>query len=260
MPRVSNKPKSSARTTETSLAVVDAIRDLDGATMNELSEYIGLAPSTIHRHLVTLREHKYVTQEDGIYRIGFQFLTVGGYAQRKTTAYPMIKEKVDSLAAETGERAQFIVEEHGERVYLYTEVGQSAVQTGAHIGKRGVLHTSAAGKAILANMSRERFDETIATRELEQGSENTITTREELADECERIRERGYAFNRQETTDGVHAVGAAVTDSDGEVIGALSVSGPAHRVKGARLTEELPERVLSAVNELELYIEHSVHT
>lgn len=257
---MTNKTKSGARTTETSLEIVDAIRDLDGATMDELSEYLGLAPSTIHRHLVTLRERNYVTQENGTYRIGFQFLTVGGYAQRMTTAFPMIKEKVDSLAAETGERAQFIVEEHGERVYLYTEVGQSAVQTGAHVGKRGALHTSAAGKAILANMSPERFDEIVATRRLEKVSENTITTREELTEECERIRERGYAFNRQETTEGVHAVGAAVTDSEGDVLGALSVSGPAHRVKGTQLTEELPERILSAVNELELYIEHSVQT
>lgn len=255
---MANKPKTGARTTETSLAIVDAIRELRGGTIDEISEHLGLSPSTVHRHLVTLREHNYVVQSDGTYRIGLQFLTVGGHAQRTTTAYPMIKEKVDVLAAETGERAQFIVEEAGERVYLYTEVGQSAVQTGAHIGRRGPLHTSAAGKSILANTSPERVDEIVATHGLHGVSENTITTRAELEEECERIRERGYAFNRQETTEGVHAVGAAVTNSAGEVIGALSVSGPAHRVKGEQLTEELPERVLSAVNELELYIEHSI--
>lgn len=255
-----SKPKSGARTTETSLEIIDALRELDGGSIDELSEYLELAPSTVHRHLVTLREHNYVVQTDGVYRIGLQFLTVGGYAQRKTTAYPMIKEKVDSLAAETGERVQFIVEEHGERVYLYTEVGKSAVETGAHIGRRGPLHTSAAGKAILANMPPDRVDEIIRTRGLHGVSENTITTRDELREECDRIRERGYAFNRQETTEGVHAVGAAVTDSADEVIGALSISGPAHRVKGDQLTSELPERVLSAVNELELYIEHSIQS
>ncbi|ELY56146.1 transcriptional regulator, IclR family protein [Natronococcus amylolyticus DSM 10524] len=255
---MANKPKSGARTTETSIQIIDVLRELGEATIHELSEHLGLAPSTVHRHLVTLREHSYVVCTDGRYRIGFQFLTVGGHAQRTTTAYPMIKQKVDVLAAETGERSQFIVEEHGERVYLYTEVGQSAVQTGAHIGKRGPLHTSAAGKAILANMPADRVDEIVATHGLQGVSENTITTRAELEEECERIRERGYAFNRQETTEGVHAVGAAVTDADDEVIGALSVSGPAHRVKGAQLTDELPERVLGAVNELELHIAHSI--
>jgi len=65
------------------------------------------------------------------------FLTVGGYAQRNWDAYPSIKSTVDDLATDTGERTQFIVNENGERVYLYTSVGQSAVETGAQNGKRG---------------------------------------------------------------------------------------------------------------------------
>lgn len=253
-----NQAESLAKTTETSIAVVDAVRELDGATIEALSEHLGLAESTVHRHLATLRKHGYVVRDETAYRVGLQFLTVGGYAQRHTTAYPMIKEKVDTLASETGERAQFIVEEHGERVYLYTEVGQSAVQTGAHVGKRGVLHTSAAGKAILANLDSERVESIVAEHGLSGSGRNSITTREELEEELATIRDRGYASNRQETTDGVHAVGAAVTDSDDEVVGALSVSGPANRIKGDRFTETLPERLLGAVNELELYIEHSV--
>jgi len=251
-------PESAAKTTETSFAVVDAIRALDGATIEELSEYLELAPSTVHRHLTTLRKHSYVTRDGSEYRIGLQFLTLGGYAQRRVTAYPVIKEKVDALAEETGERAQFIVEERGWRVYLYTEVGQSSVQTGAHVGKRGVLHASAAGKAILANLGRERVEEIVDLRGLSEPGENGITDREALFDALERVRDRGYAFNRQETTAGVHAVGAAVVDGSGEVVGALSVSGPANRLTGETFTEDLPGRVLGAVNELELHIEHSM--
>jgi len=255
---MSRDPKSVAKTTETSFAVVEAIRALDGATIEALSEHLELAPSTVHRHLTTLRKHSYVTRDGDEYHVGLQFLTLGGYAQRRVTAYPVIKEKVDALADETGERAQFIVEEHGWRVYLYTEVGQSSVQTGAHVGKRGVLHTSAAGKAILAALDRERVEEIVELRGLSAPGENSITDREALFDELERVRDRGYAFNRQETTAGVHAVGASVTDGSGEVVGALSVSGPANRLTGEAFSDDLPERILGAVNELELHIEHSM--
>ncbi|MDZ5809943.1 IclR family transcriptional regulator [Halorubrum sp. AD140] len=248
--------KSVAKTTETSLQVVDALQGTDGMTIGELSEYLGLAPSTAHRHLATLKKHGYVVREGDVYALGLRFLTIGGQIQRRVTAYPMIKEKVDALADETGERAQFLVEENGERVYLYTEVGQSAVQTGAHVGKRGALHTSAAGKAILAAYERDRVEQIVDAHGLDAGHDG-IGTREELFDELERIRERGYAFNRQETTAGVHAVGAAV-NAGGDVIGALSVSGPANRITDDRFTEALPERILGAVNELELHIEHSV--
>lgn len=250
--------KSVAKTTETSFEIVDALVELDGARIDRLSEHLGLSPSTVHRHLATLRKHSYVVQNGDVYDVGLQFLTVGGYAQRRVTAYPMIKEKVDELAAETGERSQFIVEEHGRRVYLYTEVGKSAVQTGAHVGKRGDLHVSAAGKAILAELDRERVDEIVEQHGLPRPGRDSITSREELHEELDRVRDRGYAFNRQESTAGVHAVGAAVTSSDGDVVGALSVSGPANRMTGDRLTESLPGPVLGAVNELELHIEHSV--
>lgn len=225
-------------------------------TIDDLSEHLGLAPSTVHRHLATLKKHGYVVRDGDVYALGLQFLTIGGQIQRRVTAYPMIKEKVDALADETGERAQFIVEENGQRVYLYTEVGQSAVQTGAHVGKRGAIHTSAAGKAILAAYDRDRVEAIVDARGLD-ADRDAIATREELFEELDRIRDRGYAFNRQETTAGVHAVGAPVT-AGGEVIGALSVSGPANRITGDRFTESLPERILGAVNELELHIEHSV--
>lgn len=251
-------PVTKSKTTRTSLAIVEALRELDGATLEELSEYLEMSTSTVHRHLVTLQEESYVVREEGTYRIGLQFLTLGGYAQRRRRAYPKIKEKVDRLAAETGERAQFIVEEQGERVYLYTEVGESAVQTGAHIGKRGNIHASAAGKAILAHLSEDRVREIVDEHGLSRTGRNTITSEDELFEELATIRDRGYAFNEEETTEGVHAVGAAVTADDGGVVGALSVSGPAHRLKGEVLTEDLTERILGAVNELELHIQHSI--
>ncbi|WP_459807797.1 IclR family transcriptional regulator [Halopiger thermotolerans] len=255
---MTREPVTKSKTTRTSLAIIEALRELDGATLEELSEYLELSTSTVHRHLVTLQEESYVVREGSIYRIGLQFLTLGGYAQRCWRAYPKIKEKVDRLAAETGERAQFIVEEQGERVYLYTEVGESAVQTGAHIGKRGNIHASAAGKAILAHLPEERVREIVDKHGLPRTGRNTITTEAALFEELQAIRDRGYALNEQETTEGVHAVGAVVTDDDGTVVGALSVSGPAHRLKREVLGDELAERVLGAANELELHIQHSI--
>lgn len=255
---MANNIESTVKTTDTSFRLVSTIRDRGGATIEDLSREFGLSESTVHRHLVTLRNHDYVVQDGAQYQVGLGFLTMGGYAQRRVTAYPKIKAKVDELATTTGERAQFIVEEHGQRVYLYTDVGESAVQTGAHVGKRGAIHTSAAGKAILANLSDRRIEAIIEEHGLAAGTSDSISTEAALYDELATIRDQGYAFNQQETTEGVNAVGAAVLDADGSVIGSLSVSGPANRIKDDWLTEELLEQVLGAVNELELDIKHSV--
>ncbi len=219
---------------------------------------MGLAPSTVHRHLVSLREYGYVTTTGDKYRVGLQFLTIGGYIQRQITEFLTIKDKVDSLAEETGERAQFIVEENGERVYLYTEVGQSAVQTGAYLGKRGPIHTSAAGKAILAELPQSRVKAIINEQDLPTPTSNSIADREELYESLEDIRDRGYAVNKQETTEGVHAIGAAITNGKGSPIGALSVSGPANRITEDHLENDLRELVLGVANELNLHVKHAV--
>ncbi|MFC6766600.1 IclR family transcriptional regulator [Natrinema soli] len=253
-----NRIKTRSKTTETSLDIVDVIRELEGATIAELSEHMGLSESTVHRHLVSLQEYGYVVKDEDRYHVGLRFLTLGGYAQQRVTAYPMIKEKVDQLAEKTGERAQCIVEENGRRVYLYTEVGESAVQTGAHIGRRGPLHVSAAGKAILAMLPDERVDEIVDTYGLSGGTRNSISTRAELAETLRAVRDRGYGLNKQETTEGVNAIGAPIMNNDEEVIGALSVSGPANRLKEEQLVETVSEEVLAATNEVELHIAHSV--
>jgi len=248
---------SGVSTTETSFDIVDVLMEEGSATVEELEAELGLTNSTVHRHLTTLRERGYVVRDGHAHRLSFKFLTVGGHLRRTVTAYPMIKTKVDTLAAETDERAQFIIRENDERVYLYTETGEHTVHTGAHIGRRGPIHSSAAGKAILANLPEEERERFLSEAELVRTGPNTITDPDELRAELAEIRERGYSINLEESTGGVHAVGAPVVRQSGEVIGALSISGPATRLKDDRLDEEIPDAVLAATNELELHIEHA---
>lgn len=246
---------STVRTSEKTFEIIDILLADDGMRINDLNERLDITKSTLYRHLTTLRENGYVLKEGETYRLSLKFLTIGGQLRRQVPAYPMIKTEVDDLAKKTGERAQFMVRERGDRVYLYTETGENPVQTGAHVGTRGPIYASAAGKAILANLPESRRGTVVEQLDLEAVGPNTITDQSELMEELAEIREQGYAINRQESTRGVHATGTVVQSGD-EIIGALSVSGPATRLKDDRLTSELPDVVRTASNELELHIEH----
>lgn len=248
---------SRVRTTETSLDVLDVLFEREAATVEELEAELDLTNSTVHRHLSTLQERGYVVRDEGSYRLGFKLLTMGGRLRRDVTAYLVIKTKVDDLAAETNERVQFIVREQDERIYLYTQTGDSLVQTGAYTGRRGPIYSSAAGKAIIANLPKPERDRLIDSLDLRRTGPNTITDRDALREDLRTIRERGYSLNLEESTSGVHAVGAAVSGKDDDIVGALSVSGPATRLKDERLEQELPDAVLAATNELELHIAHT---
>lgn len=241
---------------ETLFDVVEFVHEHEGVTLAEAAASLPYAKSTIHRHLATLKDRGYVVEEDGYYT-GLRFLELGERARSRRRAYRLARTKVEELAAETGERAQFIVEEHGQAVYVHRALGEHAVNTDAEIGKRIPLHATASGKAILAAMDPAESSRIIERSSFERITSATITDPEALADELDAIADRGYAFNREENLDGLHAVGVSISGPDGDVIGALSVSGPSHRLTGPRFEEDLPTLLLGTANELELNIAHA---
>jgi len=250
---------SSARlsTLEKSAAIVEQIRQRRGSRVTELADDLELAPSTVHSHVATLEDLEFLVKQGDEYHVGLRFLDLGGHARHVRPNFELTKQKVDELVAETGERVQYLVEEHGKGIYLYTKTGTRAVQINARVGRTNPLHSSAAGKAIMATYSEDCIHDIVDMNPLIQRTENTITDRDELFAELDQIRDQGYSFNRQESIDGLHAVGVAVTDHNNTAVGALSVSGPSNRLTGEKFEEELPQLLLGASNELELKIAYS---
>lgn len=252
-----NTGPDTVQATRTMFDIVELIAAQNGMTITDVSNELGYAKSTVHRHLSTLSELGYVIEDSDGYHEGLKFLEIGHAARVRQRGYEMANAKVKEIANETSERAQFIVEEHGEAVYIHRVFGERAVRTDPGIGSRIPLYATAAGKAILANLDEERRTAIVEAIDFEPITDGTITELGELYDELAAIRERGYSFNRQENLKGLHAVGVDVTDEDGGVIGALSVSGPSHRLQGEWFEQDLPTLLLGTANELELNIAHS---
>ncbi|GAB7092128.1 IclR family transcriptional regulator [Halorubrum luteum] len=246
---------SRVKSVDTAFDVVQYLHRAGSATIDDVAEAVDVGTSTAHRHLVTLHDRGYVVADGNEYELSLRFLTHGGRQRETLPANDLINRKVRQLSEETSERTQFLTEEHGERVYVYTHAGPDAVKTDATIGKRGPLHVSAAGKAILATLPVEQR-ERILDRADDPRTEPGTAARSALDEELDRVTEQGYAFNDEESTAGLRAVGVPVRYRDGEVLGAVSVSGPANRLTGSYFREELPDLLLGTVNEIELNIEY----
>lgn len=246
------------KTTESAFRITETLHEMDGARVTELADELDMAKSTAHRHLSTLHQLEYLVKEGDEYHVGLRFLTLGEYARNRKKAYRMITPKVVALAEETDERAQFIVEEHGKAVYVHREAGSNAVRTpNSGVGNWIQLHATAAGKAILAGLPESVVRDTMDRQGMPTLTDNTITDEADLLEELEQTRERGYSFNFEENIKGIRAVGVAITPSGGRPIGALSISGPSHRMKGEWFNEEIPDLLLGTTNELELNITYS---
>lgn len=252
-----DKQAGGIQSLQKTLDIIDAIQELDGARVTELADYLNLPASTVHNHLATLERNEFLVKEGDTYHIGLLFLHLGGYAAHRKQSYSEAIHKVQEIATETGERAQFLVEEHGQAIYLHTAVGDQAVQIDARIGKISHLHASSAGKAILAHLSAEETASILDAKPMEAQTQNTIVDRDQLLDELTEVRDRGYSFNDEESISGLRSVGVPVMGPDGRVVGGLSVSGPAHRMKGVWFREEIPDLLLGTANELELNMAYS---
>jgi len=244
------------RSVELSFGIIERIREGRTASLAELTAQTGLAKSTVHAHLTTLTNLGFIVREGDEYRLGLRFLELGEEVRNHRSEFRLIQEHVKTLAERFDERAQFIVEENGLGVYLCTDAEcPNAVRTDVRIGKQVPLHTTAAGKAILANLPRDRVEEIINRHGLTAATDHSITDPEELFEALDTVRRRGYAFNRGERLEKQWAVGVPVLGEGTTVIGGISVSGPEHRLKGEYFDTELPRLLMGVADEIELNLE-----
>lgn len=250
-------PARRVQAAETTFTILERLNEADGMTLTELAEDLDMAKSTVHRYLQTLLARKYLVKESDEYHVSLRFLDLGEHARNRKQGYRMSKAKVEELAEETQERAQFIVEEHYQAVYVHRKAGSHAVHTDPGIGKRTHLHATSAGKAIIAEWTDERIHEYVEQHGLVGLTDNTIVDVEPLMDEVSEIREQGYSVNDQENIDGLCAVGVSVCHEEHEPLGALSVSGPTNRMNGSWFERELPDMLMGFANEIELNLQYS---
>lgn len=234
----------------TLISIIRLLKNTEGMSITEIANELDLAKSTVHAHVHTLADEGYLIKKEDKFQLSLQLLDLGG-AARNRYLDELIREKVDMLAIETKERAQFVVEERGTGVHLYCSYGKNAVQTKVWIGRHFPLHISAAGKAILANLPEERRD-SILQKEPVAFTDQTITDVDTLRRDLQQVRKNNYALNQQESTRGLRAVGVPIKKEDDDVLGAISISGPTHRIKDEVLRKELPDLLLGVVNEIEL--------
>lgn len=254
---MTHEAKHPVRTTEKTLRILEALKELDGAGVTEIANALGFGKSTVHNHLSTLEEHEYVVKEGDEYRLGLQFLELGGYIRNQMDFHETAKPEVQRLAEETGGLANIATHEYGQCVYLFRSKGENAVDLDTYAGFPIPMHNTALGKSILAHLPEDEVHDILDTRGMAASTEGTITDRDVLFDELEQIRDQGYAFDREERLDGLRCVAAPIKQSGGPVWGAISVASPTRRMRGDRFEEEIPELVLSAANVIEINMTYS---
>lgn len=253
-----NRTSTSVQSVGNACTILETIVELNGAGVTELAAELNLSKSSIHNHLKTLMEAGYISQEGSEYHIGLQCLTLGGYARNRYRLYQIARSAVDHLAEETDELALIATKHRGRSVYLYQTRGDKAVKTDSYPGIRLPLHCTGTGKAILAHMDQNDVEQIVEQHGLPKQTENTITDPEQLFEELEMIRNRRVSLDDEERILGMRGIASPIIErGSGDVVGALSITGPTSRLRETRFTEEIPELLRREAEMLEVNFMYS---
>lgn len=252
MPTRSNERAGrTIRSVEIAFSIIDMLQERGGAGVTELATDLDHSKSTIHSHLRTLEDQQILVRDESEYRLSLRMLDMATQVREQVGNYDVIQEEVEALAEETGEIAQFGIEEHGKVSYLEKTTGTQAVETASRVGTQQPMYSTSLGKTILAFLPEDRIEEIIDDTTFTAKTPSTITDPTELHENLEQIRERGYGIDDEENFAGLRCVAAPVKNDD-TVLGAISITGPSSRFTDDQIHGELSESVQGAANVIEL--------
>ena len=218
------------------LDLYDSRKEAWGIT--EISQKLELSKSTVHGLIKTLEEYHYVEMtESGKYRLGIRVYELGlSYqtsARLGTVAEPQVKllaEKYQQsvhIAIYAGHMAVFVIgNKSGTSNVIFPRIGAGIA-----------AYCTGVGKVLLAWQSEAHIEEYLQFETLAPYTPNTITDPAQLKEELQKIRERGYALDREETVRGIGCVAVPILGAADQVIAAISVSGAAEIILEQRLNE-----------------------
>jgi len=246
-----DRKASGVEATKTSFSLIRELKQKDRASLTEMATTLDLPKSTVFYHLNTLEDLGYVIKEGTEYRLSLRFLELGELARSQLPVYEVGKPQVEKLAKEANGNGYLTVEQNDLGVIVYLRK-ENKINLGDYVGRTVYLTSTAMGKAILAYLPEDRIDEVIDHHGMPKMTSSSLTDREELLAELKQVRERGYAVSKGEQVKGLRAIAAPITGPDDTVYGTLSIAGPEQVMSDDRLQNELPEKVLSAANVVEL--------
>jgi len=220
------------RSVDRAVAILDLLaRDgwLAGA---EVARHLGVHRSTALRLLSTLERHALVERDPRTskYRLGRRLPQLASVVTGELDLRFVARPVCEHLAGAVGETVTLDVLEADQIVPIEQATGSTSVVSVNWLGRRTPVHCTASGKVILA-FGQSAVRERLLSQPLEPRTPHTIIERAQLEEQLAEALEAGFARTFQELEMGLSAIAAPVYSAHGDVVAAIDVSGPAHRLR-----------------------------
>lgn len=239
---------SAYQSVERALGLLGAMVHRPPMRVTDLAKALGMGQSTVSRLLATLETAGCVRRDErtGLYELGDQVITLGGAALNQRPIHVAARQITYNLSCALGLGVNVAERRGGSLFYLANFDGRDAPKSHTLVGQRNPLYATAAGHALISELSPDGVRELIPPDALIPHTASTVRTHEELRARLERVRQRGWATENGELTLGRGCVAAPIRDSTGTIVAAISLSGPLSAVRLDEREEELARSVIEA--------------
>jgi IclR family acetate operon transcriptional repressor len=231
------------RAVDRAILILDVLAQGGTRTGAEIARELRVHRSTALRLLGTLERHALVErdQRTARYRLGRRLPQLASVVTGEFDLRFVARPFCERLAAAVGETATLDLLVGDVIVPVEQATASTSVVSVNWLGRRTPVHCTASGKVIAA-FGKDAIRERLLSLPLDRLTPSTITDRGELEAQLEDARQTGVARTHEELEVGLDATAAPVFGVDGEVVAALDVSGPSHRLRNRldldRLTRE----------------------
>ncbi|MCR8724667.1 IclR family transcriptional regulator [Frigidibacter sp. ROC022] len=234
----------SVKSAERALDLLETIgKSPSGLTFTMLSEKLNIPKSSLHALLDVLRSRDYIELDPNsrLYTLGVRVWETGFAYHRHHNAAQLAVEAMTAIVDKVNETTQYAKLVGSENVYLAKVESTHPLRLQSEVGVRLPAHATGIGKALLAQLDDEEVRSRLPNEQLQRFTDNTIVTVTSLLEELHAIRQRGFAIDNEEYSQGIFCVAVPVPEPTGRPATALSVSVPVSRATREGLVTILGE-------------------
>lgn len=215
-------------------------------SLHEISEMTEIHMATVHRLLWNLCQDGLVDRmNNGRWRLGLTFLEYGSLVRDRLDIREKAIGVMQLLFERTGQTINLAIRRNDSIMYIeHVYAPGTGVRLARRIGAMAPLHCTSGGKLFLSDMPPEEVSAYISRTGLAPRTQHSICTPEKLIMEINRVKELGWADDKEELETGIRCIGAPIRDKTGRIVATVTVASSIEM----RHKPDWVRHLLSAVN------------
>jgi IclR family pca regulon transcriptional regulator len=226
----------------------------------DISDELGMSPSTTHRYMATLQMLGYLEQgKNRKYRLGLRVTDIGMLGLKvhpvRCHARPYLEQLRQDVRYTVG-----IAVLDGDQIILLDRLpgfrGHARLELDLGLASRLPAYCTSMGKVLLAHLPRERQECVLRELTLTPHGPNTIKRKDRLRAELAKVRAAGFAVADEELAAGVRSMAMPLCSEKAEVVGAVNVSAPTSMIQRKEMIQGFGPDLKSTAERISVCLGH----